>query len=149
VPHTLVLLFGIMVLAWLATWLLPQGAFETRRRAGPDAGGARHLHAGRGARRLAPWELLTAVPRAMADAQAIIFFLLIVGGAIAVLRATGTIDALLGWILRRIGHSPGAADHHRHGGLRDRLLDARRVHRVHPVRRGARRALPGDAAWTR
>jgi uncharacterized ion transporter superfamily protein YfcC len=42
----------------------------------------------------------------MADAQIIIFFLLIVGGAIAVLRATGTIDALLGAILRRIGHSP-------------------------------------------
>jgi hypothetical protein len=42
----------------------------------------------------------------MAAAQDIIFFLLIVGGAIAVLRATGTIDAALGWILRKIGHSP-------------------------------------------
>jgi uncharacterized ion transporter superfamily protein YfcC len=47
------------------------------------------------------------VPRALAAAQDIIFFVLIVGGAIAVLRATGMIDALLGAILRRVGHSPG------------------------------------------
>jgi uncharacterized ion transporter superfamily protein YfcC len=107
VPHTLVLLFGIMVLAWIATWLLPQGSFETALN---DQGrtmvvpGTYTESAERV--RLAPWELFTAVPRAMADAQAIIFFLLIVGGAIAVLRATGTIDAGLGWILRRVGHSP-------------------------------------------
>jgi uncharacterized ion transporter superfamily protein YfcC len=107
VPHTLVLLFAIMVLAWIATWLLPQGAFETalneqgRPMVVPGTYGVAEERV-----RLAPWALFTSVPRAMADAQAIIFFLLIVGGAIAVLRATGTIDALLGSILRRIGHSP-------------------------------------------
>jgi uncharacterized ion transporter superfamily protein YfcC len=107
VPHTLVLLFAIMVLALIATWLLPQGSFDTtvtetgRTVVVPDT-------YTRTADRvfLAPWELFTAVPRAMADAQGIIFFLLIVGGAIAVLRATGTVDALLGTILRRVGHSP-------------------------------------------
>jgi uncharacterized ion transporter superfamily protein YfcC len=107
VPHTLVLLFAIMILAWLATWLLPQGRFETALNEqgrpmvvpGTFTLVEERVH-------LQPWELFTAVPRAMADAQAIIFFLLIVGGAIAVLRATGTIDALLGWVLRRVGHSP-------------------------------------------
>jgi uncharacterized ion transporter superfamily protein YfcC len=108
VPHTLVLLAGIMVLAWIATWLLPQGAFQTaigehgRPMVVPGTFTLAEERV-----RLAPWELFTAVPRAMADAQAIIFFLLIVGGAIAVLRATGTIDALLGAVLRRVGHSPG------------------------------------------
>jgi uncharacterized ion transporter superfamily protein YfcC len=56
---------------------------------------------------LSPLALFTVVPRALAAAQDIIFFVLIVGGAIAVLRATGMIDAMLGAILRRIGHSPG------------------------------------------
>jgi uncharacterized ion transporter superfamily protein YfcC len=108
VPHTLVLLFAIMVVALIATWLLPQGSFEMgvtetgRPIVVPDT----YTRADERVT-LAPWALLTAVPRAMADAQAIIFFLLIVGGAIAVLRATGTMDALLGVILRRIGHSPG------------------------------------------
>ncbi|MFN3596528.1 MAG: YfcC family protein [Rubricoccaceae bacterium] len=106
-PHTLVLLFGIMVLAWVGTWLLPQGAFDRV----PNEAGRMVVVPGSyapAAERVAlpVWALFTAVPRAMADAQAIIFFLLIVGGAIAVLRATGTIDALLGALLRRIGHSP-------------------------------------------
>jgi uncharacterized ion transporter superfamily protein YfcC len=107
VPHTLVLLFGIMIAAWIATWLLPQGAFETvpgehgRPMVVP---GSYTLAEERVA--LPPWALFTVVPRAMADAQAIIFFLLIVGGTLAILRATGTIDAVLGWVLRRLGHSP-------------------------------------------
>jgi uncharacterized ion transporter superfamily protein YfcC len=107
VPHTLVLLFGIMVLAWIATWLLPQGAFE---RVADDAGrmvvvpGSYTPVEERVA--IPPWALLTAVPRALGAAQMIIFFLFIVGGAIAVLRATGMIDAVLGVILRKIGHSP-------------------------------------------
>ena len=30
VPHTLTLLFSMMVLAMVATWLVPQGFYETR-----------------------------------------------------------------------------------------------------------------------
>jgi len=108
VPHTLVLLFAIMILAWIATWLLPQGSFETtlNEQGRPMVVPGTYTESAERVR-LAPWALFTSVPRAMADAQAIIFFLLIVGGAISVLRATGTIDAGLGWILRRVGHSPG------------------------------------------
>ncbi|MBB5014379.1 YfcC family protein [Rehaibacterium terrae] len=107
VPHTLVLLFLIMILALAATWVLPQGSFQM---APNEQGrmmvvpGSYSVHAERVW--LSPAVLFTAVPRALADAQAIIFFLLIVGGAIAVLRATGMIDAVLGWLLRRIGHNP-------------------------------------------
>jgi uncharacterized ion transporter superfamily protein YfcC len=107
VPHTLVLLFIIMTAALVATWVLPQGSYETvaneqgRRLVVP---GTYSVHPDRVV--LPPWTLLTVVPRALADAQAIIFFLLIVGGAIAVLRATGTVDAVLGWILRRVAHRP-------------------------------------------
>jgi uncharacterized ion transporter superfamily protein YfcC len=107
VPHTLVLLFGIMVVALVATWTLPQGAYQTvpggtgRPLVVPDTYEVADERVV-----LPPWTLLTVVPRAMADAQAIIFFLLIVGGAIAVLRATGAMDAVLGWILDRVGHSP-------------------------------------------
>jgi len=107
VPHTLVLLFGIMIVALVATWILPQGAFQTA----PNEAGRMLVVPGTyevlpERVTLMPWALLTAVPRAMADAQAIIFFLMIVGGAIAVLRATGMIDAVLGVILRKVGHSP-------------------------------------------
>lgn len=107
VPHTLALLFAMMVLALVMTWTLPQGQFETALN---EQGRAMVVP---GTFTLAeervwlpPWAVFTAVPRALADAQVIIFFLFIVGGTIAVLRATGAMDALLGAILRRIGHSP-------------------------------------------
>jgi uncharacterized ion transporter superfamily protein YfcC len=107
VPNTLVLLFGMMALALVATWLLPAGQFQTVL----DESGRAVVVPGTfatvaDAPRLMPWTLLTVVPRALSDAQDIIFFVLIVGGTIRVLRATGTIDALLGAVLRRIGHSP-------------------------------------------
>jgi uncharacterized ion transporter superfamily protein YfcC len=108
VPHTLVLLFGMMVLALVATWLLPSGQFQTElNEAGREVVLPGSFAVVPDARALMPWELLTVVPRALADAQDIIFFVLIVGGAISVLRATGTIDALLGAVLRRVSGRPG------------------------------------------
>ena len=107
VPHTLVLLFAMMALALVATWLLPQGSFET------IDDGKGHALVVPGTYALAeervhlPWyTLFTVVPRALAAAQDIIFFVLIVGGAVGVLRATGMIDALLGSVLRKVGNRP-------------------------------------------
>jgi uncharacterized ion transporter superfamily protein YfcC len=108
-PHTLVLLFAMMVVALASTWLLPQGSFQTVE----DEKGHALVVPGTYALAeervvLPPTALFTVVPRAMVAAGDIIFFVLLVGGAIAVLRATGMIDAALGAILRRIGHSPRA-----------------------------------------
>ncbi len=107
VPHTLVLLFAIMVLAWISTWILPQGRFDTVA----DSKGHFLVVPGTYAPvedrvELSPLTLFTVVPRGLAAAQDIIFFVLIVGGAVAVLRASGMIDAVLGATLRRVGHSP-------------------------------------------
>lgn len=107
IPHTLALLFAIMAGALVATWLLPQGEFQTSVN---DAGNTvvvpgTYQHADERTM-LSPLTLFTVVPRAMAASQDIIFFVLIVGGALAVLRASGLIDAVLGWTLKRVGHSP-------------------------------------------
>ena len=49
--------------------------------------------------RLMPWHLVTVVPRAMRDAQAVIFFVLVVGGVVGVVRRTGAIDAAVDRVL--------------------------------------------------
>lgn len=107
-PHTLVLLFALMVAALVLTWALPAGAFETEE----DEGGREIVVAGTYERAedpplLTPLALLTAVPRALADAHKIVFFVLIVGGVLAVIRKTGAIDAFLGFTLRRFGDRVG------------------------------------------
>jgi uncharacterized ion transporter superfamily protein YfcC len=106
-PHTLVLMFGMMVAALLMTWLLPAGQFQTEL---TDAGREMVVPGTYAVLeeqpRLSPWALFTVVPRALADAQGIIFFVLIIGGALAVIRQTGAIDAMLDRIIRRFGNLP-------------------------------------------
>ncbi|MFU8831500.1 MAG: YfcC family protein [Wenzhouxiangella sp.] len=107
VPHTLVLMFAMMVVALVLTWMLPAGEFQTE----PNEAGREMVVPGTyetlyEAPRLGPWSLFTVVPRALADAQGIIFFVLIIGGALAVIRQTGAIDAMLGKAIERFGHVP-------------------------------------------
>lgn len=107
VPHTLTLLFAMMVLAMIATWIVPQGSFETQTLANGRAAVVPGTFALVEERQyLSPWQLLTAIPRAFASAQDVIFFVLILGGVLAVARATGTVDALIGRLLRRYGERP-------------------------------------------
>ena len=108
VPHTLVLLFAMMAAALVLTWILPAGAFETATAEdGREVVVAGTFHHVDDAPTLSPLSLLTAVPRALGDAQGIVFFVLIVGGVLAVIRKTGALDAFLGWALRRFGHRVG------------------------------------------
>lgn len=107
IPHTLVLLFGMIVVALLLSYVLPAGTYE---RAAAEGG---RMQVVPGTYRVTPdvhpptpLAVFTAVPKGLAAAADIIFFVFIIGGAFAVLRATGAIDALLGAALRRLGHRP-------------------------------------------
>ncbi|MDX1555263.1 MAG: TIGR00366 family protein, partial [Xanthomonadales bacterium] len=109
VPHTLVLLFSMIVLSWLLTLVLPAGHYETMvndhdrevvvpgtYEVLPDVAAP------------SVWSVFTVIPRGLAAAQGIIFFVFIIGGALAVIRATGALDAALAGILKRFGGRPGA-----------------------------------------
>jgi uncharacterized ion transporter superfamily protein YfcC len=111
VPHTLVLLFAMVALAQLATYVLPAGTFE--RVTPEDAQHAGHeqvvpgsYHRLPDAPRLPWWSLFTAVPKGLAGAQEIVFFIFLVGGAFGVLRATGAVDAGIGKLLEKLGGYP-------------------------------------------
>lgn len=105
-PDSLVLIFAMIVVAQVATYFLPTGAFE--RSTLPNGrelvvAGSYHLVE---APRL-PWHaFLTKIPKGMEGGADIIFFVFIVGGVIGVLRATGAIDALIGTALKRLGGRP-------------------------------------------
>ncbi len=108
VPHTLVLLFTLMVAALLLTWLVPSGEFDTEiNEYGRDVVIPGSFEAYEEKEYLPVTALFTVVPRAFADAQGIIFFVLIIGGALAIVRETGAIDALLGKLVHHFGHRPG------------------------------------------
>ncbi|MEO1594939.1 MAG: TIGR00366 family protein [Pseudomonadota bacterium] len=107
VPHTLVLLFGMIVFAWVLTLILPPGAFETTTndhgREVVLPGTFAYLE---DAKPPPVYSILTVIPRGLGAAQGIIFFVFLIGGALAVLRSTGAVDAALGSLLRRYGSRP-------------------------------------------
>jgi uncharacterized ion transporter superfamily protein YfcC len=107
VPHTLVLLYGMILLAYMLTMVLPAGQFETTMN---DHG---HEVVVPGTYAVIPdtgplplSSLFTVIPRGLESAQGIIFFVFIIGGALAVIRATGALDAALSRILNRFGGQP-------------------------------------------
>lgn len=107
VPHTLTLLFSMMLLAMVATWIVPQGFFETQTLANGRSAVVPGTFALVEERQyLSPWQLLTAIPRAFASAQDVIFFVMILGGVLSIARATGTVDALIGRLLEKYGEKP-------------------------------------------
>jgi uncharacterized ion transporter superfamily protein YfcC len=107
VPHTLILLLSMMLVAYIATWLVPLGFFDTvTLENGRQAVVAGTYSLSDTQIRLTPMDFLVAIPRALAAAQDVIFFVFIVGGVLAIARATGTIDALIGSLLDKFGHKP-------------------------------------------
>ncbi len=101
VPDSLVLIFGLILLAQLATYVLPAGEFEREGR--QVVPGSYHAVE---AEPLPVLTFLTAVPVGLLEAADIIFFIFIVGGVFGVLRATGAIDALIGLAIHRLGRRP-------------------------------------------
>lgn len=101
IPHTLVLMVIMMVAALAMTWILPAGSFEMQ----PNEAGRMMVVPGtyevaEDAPVLAPWHLLSVVPRAMASAADVIFFVFLIGGVLGVVRSTGAIDAAIGGMLQ-------------------------------------------------
>jgi uncharacterized ion transporter superfamily protein YfcC len=106
VPHTLVLLYGMVVLAYILTMLLPAGKYETQLDHGHEVVVPGTYTVIEESVSQPVWSLFTVIPRGLEAAQGIIFFIFIIGGALAVIRATGALDAALARVLNRFGGQP-------------------------------------------
>lgn len=107
VPHTLVLLFVMIVVAYALTWVLPAGTFDMvtndHGREVVVPGTFRTLEE---APHQPVWSIATVIPRGLEAAQGIIFFVFLIGGSLAVIRSTGSIDAAMSRLLRKFGNQP-------------------------------------------
>jgi uncharacterized ion transporter superfamily protein YfcC len=102
VPHTYVLLIMIMLMAALASWLIPAGEFDRVTYEGRQIIDPASYHpvpskpAGLSA-------LATAFPKALIEVADIVFYIFIIGGAFGVLNKTGTIRTGIQQLVRRLG----------------------------------------------
>ncbi|MAB81012.1 MAG: short-chain fatty acid transporter [Planctomycetes bacterium] len=116
-PDSLVLILAMILIAQLATLVLPAGEYEREGRsvvpgtyarieppAEEESEGFLETPVGR-ALWVVPATLL-AIPKGMEKGADIIFFVFLIGGVIGVIRKTGAIDALLASAIGRLGKRP-------------------------------------------
>ena len=92
VPHPLVLLTGCVILAAMASYVLPAGEFE--RRVDEETGQEVVVAGTYEQVESAPvhwFDAIVALPRGMADAGSVIFLVFLIGGAFTVVDETGAL----------------------------------------------------------
>ena len=94
VPHTYVLLFLIIIIAALLTYVVPAGEFtrvEVDGRQAVEPGTFKTIDQ----QPVGLFTVLQSFQLGMINAANIVFFVFIIGGAVQILRATKAIDAVL------------------------------------------------------
>ncbi len=95
---TSLIVFSMIVVAAVLTWIVPAGAFEKQVIEVPGAGARDVVVAGTYSRLATPspqgiGAVLKAPIRGMIEAADVVAFVLLIGGAFAVLQATGAVDS--------------------------------------------------------
>jgi uncharacterized ion transporter superfamily protein YfcC len=97
VPHTYVILFSIVILATIMTYVLPAGVYDRYRdeqtgRTLVDADSFHHVER----TPVSLFKMVESVPAGMKETATIIFFIFICGGAFSIIQKTGAIDGAIG-----------------------------------------------------
>lgn len=104
-PNTFVLLFAILAMIAVATWLVPGGQYDTHLVNGKTLIDPATFHY-IDSKPQGPVALMMAPIKGFVEAALIIGFVLIVGGAFSVLQKTAAVDAMIGAVVR--AHSRSA-----------------------------------------
>ncbi len=102
VPHTYVLLVGLIALAAVATWIVPAGSYDRVVERGRETVDPLSYHRVEG-RPAGPGAFFLAFPRGLLEVSGIVFYIFIIGGAFGVLEATGVVRDGVRSLVRRLG----------------------------------------------
>ncbi|TGE27926.1 YfcC family protein [Hymenobacter metallicola] len=102
-PHPLVLLVGFILLATLLSYVLPAGEFTRHA----DAATGRDVVVPGSYHRVpatpvSPLDAMVDIPKGMADAASVIFFVFLTGGAFTVVDQTGALRRGVDWLLGKL-----------------------------------------------
>ncbi len=102
VPHTYVLLMGLILVAAISTWIIPTGKYNLIQQENREVIDQESYHRVE-AKPAGITTILMAFPKGLIEVADIVFYIFIIGGAFGVLNQTGTIQAGINFIVRRIG----------------------------------------------
>ncbi|USS40302.1 AbgT family transporter [Thermococcus aggregans] len=92
IPDAYVIIFIVIVLAAIATWIIPAGEFERTQVGGRTVVVPGTFHYVE-KNPIGPWEMFLSIVKGLNEAAPIIFFIFIIGGLIGVVEATGALTA--------------------------------------------------------
>lgn len=99
VPHVYILLFALIAICSILTYIIPAGTYDMMmvdKREVVDASTFHNV----AQTPVSLMQFLTAVPRGMQESAQIIFFIFIVGGTMAVIQETRSIEAGMGRLIK-------------------------------------------------
>lgn len=102
-PHPLTLMVACILLAAAASYVLPAGRYERRddpvtHRSVVVAGTYHAVPS----TPVSPFQAVVAIPKGMADAASVVFFVFLVGGAFSVVDQTGALRRGVDWLAHRL-----------------------------------------------
>lgn len=96
VPHTYVIIFSLIIIMALLTYVIPAGQYQKVESASGRMVVDPNSFANVDANPAKLFDVLKAFPKGLAAAQGIVFFIFIVGGAFNIINQTGAIEAGIG-----------------------------------------------------
>jgi uncharacterized ion transporter superfamily protein YfcC len=102
IPHTYVLLFCLLIVAAVSTYVIPAGEYNRIEKDGRQVVDPNSYH------HVTPNpagvdDLFMAFPNGLLEVAHIVFYIFIVGGAFGVVAGTGAIEAGINLVVRRVG----------------------------------------------
>ncbi|MCG0276515.1 MAG: TIGR00366 family protein [Thermosediminibacteraceae bacterium] len=103
IPHTFVILFSLIIIAAIATWIIPAGQYD--RVEDPNTGKMTVVPSSFKYIKPSPvgfFDTFVAVQKGMVDAASIIFFIFIVYASIYIVLKTGALDNAIAYTIKRL-----------------------------------------------
>jgi uncharacterized ion transporter superfamily protein YfcC len=104
IPHPVLILFAMIVLAWLFTYFLPAGEFDRVEIDGKQKVVAGSFHFVKSAN-LSPAVIFQSMPKGYKAAIEVIFIIVSSGIMFGVLNATGAVENIVGSFVKNLGRS--------------------------------------------
>lgn len=101
IPHTYAIIFIIIILATVASYFVPAGQFDRVEVDGKTLVVADSYQKVE-ANPISFFEMFKAIPEGMSKGSTIIFYIFLVGGAFGIIRETGTIEAGINKVVRKL-----------------------------------------------
>ena len=102
IPHPVIILFGMIVLAWLFTYIIPSGEFSRMDIDGKQKVIAGSFHFVESAR-LSPMVIFKSMPKGYKAAIEVIFIIIASGIMFGTLNATGSVENAVGSFVKTLG----------------------------------------------